>query len=147
MSVNLDFSKIQLSVEKHLPKETSKETYDLLRALYEYFCLLSVKNELPDEMHPSYKDAKTIMLAYYTLNDIILSIIVGDKETQKEINELITLLEKLSNPTSSKVNINEIKGLIDKLGAEKEKEDTIEETRMVLRQFLGNYNPSSKADA
>ena len=145
-SVNLDFSKIQIAVEKHLPIETSKETYDLLRALYEYFCLLSVKNELP-EMHPNYNDAKTTMLAYYTLNDIILSITVGDKETQKEINELITLLGKLPNPTDSKVTINALKDLINKLGTEKEKEDVIEETRMVLRQFLSNDNQSSKANS
>lgn len=131
-SVNLDFSKLLLAVEKHLPKETSKETYDLLRALHDYFCLL----KLPDETHPNYKDTKKTILAYYTLNDIILSITVGEKDNQREINQLMTLLESLPNATDLKINISELKGVINKLGTEKEKEDFIRESRMVFRQLL-----------
>ena len=141
-SINLDFSKLLQAVEKHLPKETLKETYDLLRTLYEYFCLLASKNELPDEIHPNYKDAKTTVLAYYTLNDIILSITVGDKDTQREINQLMTLLEDLPNATDLKINISELKEVINKLGTKKEKEDFIEESRVVFRQFLSHNNSS-----
>ena len=131
-SVNLDFSKLLLAVEKHLPKETSKETYDLLRALHDYFCLL----KLPDETHPNYKDTKKTILAYYTLNDKILSITVGEKDNQREINQLMKLLESLPNATDLKINISELKGVINKLGTEKEKEDFTRESRMVFRQLL-----------
>jgi len=129
-------------IEKHLPKETSKETYDLLRALHDYFYLLASKNELPNDFHPNYKDAKTTILAYYTLNDIILSITVGDKDTQREINQLMTLLEGLPNATDLKINISKLKDVINKLGTEKEKEDFIEESRMVFRQFLSPNDSS-----
>ena len=131
-SVNLDFSKLLLTVEKHLPKETSKETYDLLRALHDYFCLL----KLPDETPLNYKDTKKTILAYYTLNDIILSITVGEKDNQREINQLMTLLESLPNATDLKINISQLKGVINKLDTEKEKEDFIRESRMVFRQLL-----------
>ena len=105
-AVNLDFSKLLLTVEKHLPEETSKETYDLLRTMHDYF-LLASKNKLTDENHPEHKDTKKTILAYYTLNDIILSITVGEKDNQKEINQLMTLLESLPNATDLKININD----------------------------------------
>ena len=105
-AVNLDFSKLLLAVEKHLPKETSKETYRLLRTLHDYF-LLASKNKLPDENHPDNKETKKTILAYYTLNDIILSITVGEKDNQKEINQLMTLLESLPNATDLKINISD----------------------------------------
>jgi hypothetical protein len=143
-SVNLDFSKLLLAVEKHLPKETSKETYDLLRTLYEYFCSLTSKNKLPEEIHPNYKEAKATILAYYTLNDIILSIIVGDKDAQREIDELIMLLEALPKVPDLKIKTSDIKDIINKLSTEKEKEAFIEESRMLFRQFLShNHSPGA----
>ncbi len=140
-SVNLDFSRLLLAVEKHLPKETSKETYDILRTLYEHFCLLASKNQIPDEAYSNYKDAKTTILAYYILNDIILSITVGEKDNQREINQLMMFLEDLPNTTDLRINISELKGIINKLGTAKENEDFVEESRMLFRQFI-NHTPS-----
>jgi hypothetical protein len=134
-SVNLDFSKLLQTVEKHLPRETSKETYELLRTLHDYF-LLASKDKLTDENHLNNKDATKTILAYYTLNDIILSITVGEKDNQKEINQLMTLLESLPNAADLKISISELKGVINKLGTEKEKEDFTGESRMVFRQLL-----------
>ena len=141
-SINLDFSKLLIAVRNNLPKETSKETYDLLRTLYEYFCSLASKNESLDEIHPNYKDAKATILAYYTLNDIILSIIVGDKDTQREINQLMMLLEDLPNTTDLKINISELRDVINKLDIKKENEDFIEESKIVFRQFLSPNDSS-----
>jgi hypothetical protein len=131
-STNLDFSKLSLAVKEHLPKET----YGLLRTLYEYFCVLASKNEFLDEIHPNYHDAKTIILAYYTLNDIILGTIVGDDETGRESNELVMLLEDLPMGTDLKMNVSALKDVINKLGIEKGKESAVEESRMVFRQQL-----------
>ncbi len=94
------------------------------------------KNKLPDENHPDNKDAAKTILAYYTLNDIILSIMVGEKDNQREINQLMVLLESLPNATDLKINISDLKGVINKLDTEKEKEDFIGESRMVFRQLL-----------
>ena len=90
----------------------------------------------PDENFPDKKDTKKTILAYYTLNDIILSMTVGEKDNQKEINQLMTLLESLPKATDLKININDFENVINKLGTEKEKEDFIKESRVVFRQLL-----------
>jgi len=88
-AIDLDFKKLLLAVKGHHPKETSNEISIILRILYEYFRGLTLKNEFLDEIHPNCHDAKTTILAYYTLNDVILGTIVGDEETRKEISELL----------------------------------------------------------
>ena len=133
--VSLDFSKLLLVIEKHLPRETAKETYRLLRTLHDYF-LLPSKYKKPDENFPDNKETKKTILAYYTLNDIILSMTVGEKDNQKEIFQLMTLLESLPKATDLKININDFESVINKLGTEKEKEDFIKESRVVFRQLL-----------
>ena len=48
----------------------------------------------------------------------------------------MTLLESLPNASELKINISELKGVINKLGTEKEKEDFTGESRMAFRQLL-----------
>jgi hypothetical protein len=134
-TINLDFTKLSLAIKEHLPKEISKEAYSILRSLYEYFSGLT-ENEFPEQIHPNYQDAKTVITAYYTLNDIILGTIVGDQEIGKESNQLVTMLDDLSKGTDLKTNVDAIKDIINKLGMEKGEESVIEESRAVFRQQL-----------
>ena len=135
-TINLDLTKLSLAIKEHLLEETSKEIIILLRSLYEYFSGLTSQNEIFEQTHPNYQDAKTTIIAYYTLNDIILGTIVGDKEVGKERNELVMMLDDLSKGTDLKINVDEIKDVINKLGMEKGKESVIEESRAVFRQQL-----------
>jgi hypothetical protein len=135
-TINLEFTKLSLAVKERLPEEISKETYSILRSLYEYFSGLTSKNESLEQIHPNFHDAKTTILAYYTLNDIILGTIVGDEEIGKESNELVTMLDDLSKGTDLKINVEAIKDIINKLGMEKGEESVIEESRAVFRQQL-----------
>jgi hypothetical protein len=135
-TINLEFTKLSLAIKEHLPEEISKETYSILRSLYEYFSGLTSKNEFLEQIHPNYHDAKTTILAYYTLNDIILGTIVGDEEIGKESNELVMILDDLSKGTDLKINVDAMKDIINKLGMEKGKESVIEESRAVFRQEL-----------
>jgi hypothetical protein len=135
-TINLDFTKLSLAIKERLPGEISKEAYSILRSLYEYFSGLTSKNEFLEQIHPNYHDAKTTILAYYTLNDIILGTIVGDEEIGKESNELVMMLDDLSKGTDLKINVDAMKDIINKLGIEKGKESVIEESRAVFRQEL-----------
>ena len=135
-TINLDLTKLSLAIKEHLLEETSKEIITLLRSLYEYFSGLTSQNEIFEQTHPNYQDAKTTILAYYTLNDIILGTIVGDKEVGKERNELVMMLDDLSKGTDLKINVDAIKDVINKLGKEKGQESVIEESRAVFRQQL-----------
>jgi hypothetical protein len=134
-TTNLEFTKLSLAIKGRLTEEIAKEAYSLLRSLYEYFSGLT-KNEFPEQIHPNYQDAKTTMTAYYTLNDVILGTIVEDEEIGKESNELLMMLDELSKATSSKINAEAIKDVLDKLGVEKGEESVIEESRAVFKQQL-----------
>jgi phenylalanyl-tRNA synthetase beta subunit len=77
-----------------------------------------------------------VILAYYTLNDIILGTVVEDEEVGKERNELMTVLDDLSKVTGLKINVDAVKDVVNKLGVEKERESVIEESRAVFVQQL-----------
>lgn len=135
-AVNLDFAKLSLAVMEHLPGDISKETYSSLRSLYEYFSGLTSKDEFPEQTHPNCHDAKTIILAYYTLNDFMLGTIVGDEETGKESAALLMMLEDLSSVTNVKINVDAVKDIMGKSGVGEEKETVIEENRAAFREQL-----------
>jgi len=137
-TIELDFTKLSLAIKERLPEETSKETYNLLRLLHDYFGGLDSENEFLKEIHPNYYDAKTTIQAHYLLNDIVLGTILEDEEIGKEHNELMMTLEDLSRGTGLKININAIKDVIAKLGGEKGNESSIEKSRAVFRQQLNN---------
>jgi hypothetical protein len=134
-TVNLEFTKLSSTIEERLPEEISKEVYDILKSLYEYFSGLT-KNEFPERIHPNYQDVKTTITAYYTLNDIILGTVVGDEEIGKETNELMTMLDKLSKATDMKIDVDAINSTVNKLVMNKGEESVIEESRAVFRQQL-----------
>jgi len=132
-TVNLDFAKLASAIKERLPEEISKEAYGILKTLFEYFNgLPPPQGEASAQNHPTSDDAKKVILAYYTLNDIILGTIVGDEEVRKENNELVTALDDLAKGTGLKINVDAVKEVVTKLGAEQAKENVIEESRTVF---------------
>jgi len=135
-AVNLDSTKLSSAITEHLPEEISKETYSILKTLFDYFNGLPSQDEFPAQTHPNHEDAKKVILAYYTLNDIVLGAVVGDEEIGKEINELVAVLDDLAKGTGLTVDIAAVKDVVNKLSVEKEKESVIEESRTVFVQQL-----------
>ena len=132
--LNLDFSKVSSALKMQIPKETSKEAYNILKSTYGYFSGLSVNDEFK-ENHPNFHDAKAVILAYYTLNDVLLGKVVGDKENKKENSQLEVVLQNLANDINFKVNIAELMGSIDKMGLETDK-SVIENSRGIFKEQL-----------
>jgi len=106
--LNLDFLKISSEISSQNLQKTSKEAYNILKTIFEYFNGLSVDDDFKESV-PNFQSAKAIILAYYTLNDLLLGKLVGDKEIQKESYQLECALEILANNTSFKVNIEELR--------------------------------------
>ena len=134
--LELDFSKLTLAIKERTQEEISKETFNLLRLLYDYFIGTDSENETLKEIHPNYFDAKTTIQAHYLLNDIVLGSIIGDEEIGEEQKELLMTLEDLAKSTNLRININAIKAVICKLRDEKGKESVIEKSRRLFRQQL-----------
>jgi len=134
--LDLDFSKLTIAIKDRTQEEISKEAFNLLKLLYDYFIGTDSENETLKELHPNYFDAKTTIQAHYLLNDIVLGSIIGDEEIGEEQKELLMTLEDLAQSTKLKININAIKTVICKLSDEKGKESVIEKSRMLFRQEL-----------
>jgi hypothetical protein len=135
-AVNLDYAKLSSAVTEHLPEDISKEAYGILKALFEHFNGLSSQDKSPAQIHPDPEDAKKVILAYYTLNDIILGMVVGDEEVGKESNELVAVLDDLAKATGLTIDVAAVKDVVAKLGVAQEKESAIEESRALFIKQL-----------
>jgi hypothetical protein len=133
--LNLDFLKISSAIKSQILRETSKEAYNILKVIYGYFDSLSLDDDFKESV-PNFQSAKAIILSYYTLNDLLLGKLVGDKENKKENHQLESDLEILANNTSFKVNIDELLGNIDKVTPETDLESVIDNSRGIFKEQL-----------
>ncbi len=130
----IDFTKLESTIRNNRLEEISKEVYDTLKSLSGQLNELALNNVLPEKVHPDYEDAKRIILAYYTLNDIIIGTIVGDKEINRERNELAAMLEGLAKTVELHIDVDAIIRVSDRLVNEKVDESLIEQNRRVFKQ-------------
>ncbi len=137
--LNLDFSKITDVIKSQTPKEASKETFNVLNSIYGYFNNLKIEEEL-EAAHPNIKDTKAAILASFTLNDLFLGKIVGDKDSQKESQTLETALQNLSKDTNFRLTYQELKGNFDKMDPDAENEGIVESSREIFKKQLRNIS-------
>jgi hypothetical protein len=139
-SLNLGFEKILLAIKRQIPADISKEAYNILKVIYSYFDSLSLDEDLPESV-PNFLGAKTIILSYYTLNDLLLGRVVGDKENKKEPHQLEKLLQTLVEGTVFKVNVQELMDSVDEVKLEDDLENKIDDCRMIFKEQLMPINP------
>jgi hypothetical protein len=132
-SLTVSFLKISSAIKRQIPKETSKEAHTILKAIYGYFDDLNLDDDLK-ESFPNFLSAKAIISAYYTLNDLLLGKVVGDKENKKENHQLESVLQILANNTEFKVNIEELKASINKAIPENDLESVINDSREIFKE-------------
>jgi hypothetical protein len=135
--LKLDFSKVAEAAKSQVPENASKEIFDVLKAVYVYFEELNLEDDI-EQAHPNFKDAKVAILACFTLNDIWLGKIVGEKDSQKETEVLKDALQKLANETAFKINFEVLKAGFDKTSPDAELESAIEDTREAFKTQLRN---------
>ena len=132
--LNLDFSKIASAVKTQAPNEASKEAFNVLKATYEYINGLKPDEDIKENL-PSVQTAKTLILAYFLLNDLLFGKFVGDKETSKETSELETALQSLAEG-NFKVDVEELKRGIDRISLEGNKQAVVEDNRAIFKEQL-----------
>ena len=134
-SLSLDFSRVSSAIKRQVPKETSNEANNILKTVYDYFKVLSFDDDIKKSV-PNFQNGTDIILGYFTLNDLLLNKVVGDKDSKEEINQLETVLQILAKATNFKVNFEELKGSINAWGREGNRESVIEESRGIFRRQL-----------
>jgi hypothetical protein len=132
--LNLNCQKIADSVKTHLPKEASKEAFSILKAAYTYFNSLNPE-AATQETQPSIQTAKTLMQGYFMLNDLLLAKCVGEADSTRETGELEAALQSLAE-ANFKVNVEELKVSIDRVGLESDKQTLIEDSRAIYKEQL-----------
>jgi hypothetical protein len=138
--LNLGFETISLAIKRQIPADISEEAYNVLKVIYSYFDSLSFDDDLPESV-PNFPGAKAIILSYYTLNDLLLGRVVGDKENKKEPPQLEKLLQTLAEGTVFKVNFRELMDSIELVKLEDDLMQKIDDCRMIFKEQLMPINP------
>jgi hypothetical protein len=131
----LDFKKISAATKKQEPKTLSKETLAILRTIYWHFDNLKLDCD-PKKASWALKNAKSVILAYYTLNDLMLGKIIGDSNSGEEVLALEKTLLELEKESSVKFAFEQLKINLDKLSVEGESGRVIEDTRNIFKEQL-----------
>jgi hypothetical protein len=134
-SLNLDFQKLSSTIKSQFLRETTKEIRDILKVIYDYFDGLNLDDDIKEGI-PTFVIVKTIILSYYVLNDLLLAKALGDKDSKKEIRQLESIFQLLSNNTEFKVNIETLKASINKEIADEDLEPFIDESREIFKEQL-----------
>lgn len=133
--LNLDFSKISAAVKRQVPKETAKEIFAVLKSIYGYFEDLKPEGVLKESALNT-QNAKAVILAYYTLNDLCFGKVIGEKDSLKESLAFESVLLGLANESNVKVNFGELRIKMDKLGVEVAYESIVEDSRSIFKDSI-----------
>jgi hypothetical protein len=135
----LNFTKLSSPIKKKNSEEVSKIVYDVLKSVLDYLNELTLNKKPLSGVHANNDYAKRVVLAYYTLNDIIFGIIVGDEEIEKEKRELVIALKDLEKTMDVNIDPDAIENAIDTLGTEEVNEGLIAKIRTSFRQQLSGF--------
>jgi hypothetical protein len=113
--LDLDYAKAVTAVKCEAAKETSKETLNILKVVHGYFTGLKPEDDIA-EAAPNFEHAKAVVLAYYTLNDLLLAKVVNDKDAKKEAAYLEENLKLLSDTSGFKVEAAAVMAVVNGSG-------------------------------
>ncbi len=137
--LTLDFSKAAEAVESQMPEKASIEIFCILKTIYAFFEELRLEEDI-EQAHPNFKEAKAAILACFTLNDIWLGKLVGEKESQQESQVFQAALQSISNNSSFKMNFEALKADFDKMDEDAELERAVEDSRAVFLELIRNMD-------
>jgi hypothetical protein len=130
----LDFDAVNSAVKTQIAKGTSKETLSVLKTVHGYFTSLKSEDALAS-FTPNFEHVKAAVLAYYTLNDLLLAKVIGEKDSKKEVKYLEELLKSFEG-TGVKVDFPALLVAIEGAAAEAERGDVVFGVRALFREQL-----------
>jgi hypothetical protein len=137
--LNLDFAQVSLFIERQAPRETSVEAFNVLKSIHGYFKSLKPEEDITNA-YPNFQSAKDAILAYYTLNDMLLGKVTGERENKKEDAYLEALLQRLRQESGIKVNFEDLMASLDRMSFEEDRQSVIDESRELFKEQLKNID-------
>jgi hypothetical protein len=132
--LELDFAAIDAAVKSQVAKDTSKETLSVLKTVHGYFAGLKTEDDLAS-FYPNFEQAKSAVLASYTLNDLLLAKVVGEKDSKREVVYLEELLKAFEG-TVVKVDLAAFLGVVNRAAFEASRDNAVFEVRALFREQL-----------
>ncbi len=129
-----DFSKISSAINNRTPKEISQEVYEVLKFIFGYFDTVKVVDN-QREVHPNFEDIKAVIMAYYTLNDLLLGKVVGEKDNKEESLSLEVFLKRTADEKNCEGLFEELKEVMTKPIDEKDA-DIVVNARAIFREII-----------
>lgn len=81
-------------------------------------------------------NAKNLILAYYMLNDVLFGKVIGEVDNKKESLALEIVLLNLANESNVKINIEDLKSNIYRLGVEVDRDEIFKDIRTNFKEKL-----------
>ncbi len=131
---NLNFRNLSNLIRNKKPKEAANEIAALIQTLHRDVSALKGK-EASEETSLIYGSLKSVILAYFTLNDILLSQALCDEELEKEKMELAKVLEGFSEKTGNGLFAE----FTDRLKLQKTGKLSVEKSRLLIRKQLNEF--------
>ncbi len=136
--LNLSFLELSLAIERQIPKKTSEEAYGILKYIYDYFENLILDYDFKENVL-NFSNTKAIVLSYYTLNDLSLAKVVGDRDITNEMMQLESALQILVNNTSFKIDIEALTVRLNKAIAENDLNSFVGTLRGIFKKALASF--------
>jgi hypothetical protein len=134
-TLEIDFSNVAATVKNQAVKETSKETFNVLKTIHDYFQGLKTQDDLA-EVTPNFEHIKAVIMAYYTLNDLLLAKITGEKDSKEEVSYLDSRIRVLSESTNVKLGSETLLAIVNRLDVGVNRSDVVDAARALFWEQL-----------
>jgi hypothetical protein len=131
---SLDFRNLSQFIKEKKAKEAVNEMATLIHLLHGDISTMD-KKEISGELQLDYVTLKSVVLAYFTLNDVLLGQAIADDELEKEKTVLAKVLEDFSNEAETDLSSQ----FTDRLKLQKTSELPVEVSRALVRKLLGEF--------
>ncbi len=132
--LSIDFAAVDTAVKGQAAKDTARETLAVLKTVHGYFRGLKPEDDLAS-FNPNFELAKAAILAYYTLNDLLLAKVIGEKDTSKEVVYFEELLMSFDG-TGIKADSAAFLGAIEEVAVEGKRDSAVFGVRAFFREQL-----------
>jgi hypothetical protein len=133
--LEINFSNISAAIESQAAKETSKETFNALKTIHDYFQGLKAEDDLADGI-PNFEHVKAVIMVYYTLNDLLLAKITGERDSKIEVSYLDSMIKMLSMATNVKLGSETLLAIVNRLDVGVNRVDVVGVARALFREQL-----------
>ena len=131
---NLNFRNLSILIKNKKPKEAANEIAFLIETLHGD--ILALKGKGVSEKTPlEFGSLKSLIQAYFTLNDILLGQALGDEELEKEKIKLAKVLAGFSEKTGSGLFVE----FIDRLKLQKTGKLSVDKSREFIRKQINEF--------